>query len=133
MLLATLGVPFDPEATAFAVDACVEAGEPLIVANVVELPPLPMSVRMGYDQIEDPELDEALLAPARLAGSLGVHVERLSVRSPRPLQALLDLTAERQPGLLVFGPDRARLRRRAYQRAARRIRDGVSCLVWFSA
>jgi len=130
-VLATLGVPFDPEASAFAVDACVEAGEPLIVVNVVELPPLPMSVRMGYDQLEDPELDAALLAPARLAGSLGVQVERVRVRSPRPLEALVELAAERRPGIFVFGPDRARLRGRAYERAARRIRKDLTCLVWF--
>ncbi len=130
VLLATLGVPFDPQAAAFAVDACVEAGEPLIVANVVELPPLPMSVRMGYDQIQDPELDQALLAPARLASSLGVTVERVQVRSPRPLQALLELVAEREPGLLVLGPDRAFLPRRTLARAARRVREEAPCLVW---
>lgn len=130
MLLATLGVPFDSEAAAFAVDTCVEAGEPLVVANAVELPPLPMSVRMGYDQIDDPELDEALLAPALLAGSLGVTVERVRVRSPRPLDALVQLAAERQAGLFVFGPDRSRLRRRRYERAARRMGERLPCLLW---
>ncbi|HXH96737.1 MAG TPA: hypothetical protein VNH40_05945, partial [Gaiellaceae bacterium] len=44
VLLATLGVPFEPDACTLAVDAAVEAGQPLIVANVVELPPLAMSV-----------------------------------------------------------------------------------------
>ena len=39
VLLATLGVPLDPAAMRFAVDAAVESGRPLVVANVVELPP----------------------------------------------------------------------------------------------
>ena len=134
VLLATLGVPFDPAACAFAVDAAVEAGQALIVANVVELPPLAMSVKLGYDQLPDtPEEAEAFRAPAALAHSLGVRVERLRVRSPRPVEALLDLTAERRPGVLVFGPDRARIKRRLYRKAAKAIRDRVTCLVWLAA
>ena len=70
VLLATLGVPFDRDASAFAVDAAVEAGQPLIVVNVVELPPLTMSVNLGYDQLPDrPEDEEAFRAPAALARS----------------------------------------------------------------
>jgi hypothetical protein len=131
VLLATLSVPFDPAAAAFAVDAAVETGQPLIVANVVELPPLGMSVGMGYDQLPDePETAEALRAPARLASSLGVRVERLRVRSPRPLAALLELAAERSPGILVFGPDRSRMRGRAYRKAAKAVRERAGCLVW---
>jgi hypothetical protein len=131
VLLATLGVPFAPEAAAFAVDAAVEAGQPLVVANVVELPPLGMSVAMGYDQLDDDEHDAAALrAPAVLAHSLGVEVERLRVKSPRPLVALLELVAERAPGLLVFGPERSRLGRRAYRKAAKAVRERAACLVW---
>jgi hypothetical protein len=131
VLLATLGVPFAPEAAAFAVDAAVEAGQPLVVANVVELPPLGMSVAMGYDQLDDDAGDaEALRAPAELAHALGVQVERLRVRSPRPVAALVELTAERAPGLLVFGPDRARMRARAYRKAAKAVREQAPCLVW---
>jgi universal stress protein family protein len=133
VLLATLGVPFDPDASAFAVDAAVEAGQPLIVANVVELPPLAMSVRLGYDQLPDtPEDAEAFRAPAALAHALGVEVERLRVRSPRPVEALLELAAERRPGVLVFGPDRERLKARIYRKAAKAIRDRATCLVWLA-
>jgi Universal stress protein family len=134
VLLATLGVPFDPTASAFAVDASVEAGSALIVANAVELPPLPMSVRLGYDQLEEePETAESLSFPAALAQSLGVSVERVRVRSPRPVEALLELTAERRPGILVFGPDASKLRRRRYRRAARAVRERAPCLVWLPA
>lgn len=133
MLLATLGVPFDRAASVFAVDAAVEAGQPLIVANVVELPPLGMSVTMGYDQLDDtPEDAEALRAPAELAHSLGVVVERLRVKSPRPIEALVELVAERAPGVLVFGPDRARLRPRRYRKAARAVHERAGCLVWLA-
>jgi hypothetical protein len=133
VLLATLGVPFDPAASAFAVDSAVEAGQPLVIANVVQLPPLGMSVAMGYDQLPDrPEESEALRAPAELAHSLGAEVERLRVKSPRPLEALLQLAAERSPGLLVFGPDRTRIRGRTYRKAARALRQRASCLVWIA-
>jgi nucleotide-binding universal stress UspA family protein len=132
VLLATFfSVPFDQGASEFAVASALEGGQPLIVANVVELPPLPMSVRLGYDHLDDPpEIESALRAPAELAHSLGVHVERLLVRSPRPVTALLQLTAERRPGLLVLGSDPARLSRRFFRRAWRAVRDQASCLVW---
>jgi hypothetical protein len=133
VLLATLGVPFDPEGTRIAVESAVEAGQPLVLVNAVELPPLAMSVRMGYDQLPEEPVDaEAFGAPARLAASLGVAVERLRVRSPRPLEALLEVVAERGPGLLVFGPDRGRMRRRAYRKAARALQERTGCLLWLA-
>jgi nucleotide-binding universal stress UspA family protein len=126
-------VPFDPVAAAVAVDAAVEAGQPLVVVNVVELPPLTMSVRMGYDQLPDEPRDaDAFRAPAALAASLGVEVERVRVRSPRPVEALLEVVHERSPGLLVFGPDLGRMRRRRYRRAAKAVRRRAACLVWLA-
>jgi hypothetical protein len=134
ILLATLDVPFDDAAATLAVDTAVESGQILIVANAVELPPLPLSVIMGYDQLGyTPEMEASLLAPVRLAAALGVPVERIRVRSPRPVQGLLQVVSERAPGLLVFGPDRSRMSRRRYQRAARAIRDTATCLVWLEA
>jgi hypothetical protein len=52
------------------------------------------------------------------------------VRSPRPITALLQLAAERRPGLLVFGPEKARLSRRVYERAVAALQERASCLVW---
>ena len=131
VMLATLEVRFDPVAAEFAVDAAVEAGQPLVVANIVEMPLGPMCVLMGYGALDPADDDAAgLRAPAELAHALGVDVERLRVRSPHPLDALLELVAERAPGLLVFGPDRVRLKPRLYRRAVKRIRAGVGCLVW---
>ena len=133
VLLATMGVPFDPKATVAAVDAAVESGHGLIVANIVELPPLPLSVIMGYDQLDyTAEMDQSLRAPAELAAALGVAVERIRVRSPRPLEALIQVARERRPGLLVFGPDRTRLSRRRYGRVARAVREDAPCLVWLA-
>ena len=51
--------------------------------------------------------------------------------NPR-VSASLEVVAERKPGVLVFGPDRACLRRRTYERAAKRIRERSSSLVWLA-
>lgn len=132
VVLATLGVPFDAGAATFAVDSAVETGQPLVVVNAVEILLAPASLMLGYGELDpaSPEDEAALRAPAELAGSLGVRVERLRVKSPHPVAALLELAAERSPGLLVFGPDRARLRRRRYRKAARALREQAGCLVW---
>jgi nucleotide-binding universal stress UspA family protein len=132
VLLATLEAPFDDDAVAFAVDSAVEAGAPLIVVNVVELLLAPCSLMLGYDVPESAEDAEAIATPARLAASLGVEVERLRVQSPHPVDALLEVVAERSPGLLVFGPDRTRVRSRCYRRAVRAIRERTTCLVWLA-
>ena len=132
ILLATFfSVPFDQSACELAVESAVEVGVPLVVVNIVELPPLPMSVRLGFDHLDDPpDVVVALQAPAKLASSLGVQVERLLVRSPRPIAALLQLTAERRPGLLVLGSEHARLGRRFSARLWRIVCDEACCLVW---
>jgi nucleotide-binding universal stress UspA family protein len=133
VLLATLDVPFDPNAVVFAVDSAVELGARLIVANFVEQEPLPLSVMMGYDSLPyPPEMAESLAEPVRLAVSLGVAVARLRVKSFRPVQALVEVVAEENAGLLVFGPDRNRIRRLRYQRATRVIRDRVTALIWLA-
>jgi hypothetical protein len=132
VLLATLGVPLNEEASVFAVDTAVESGQRLVVANVTALEPLRMSITLGYDTLPEltPEVSVSLRRSAELARSLGVHVERLRVRSPRPLQALLELVADVRPGLFVFGPDRRALRERRYRKALEAVRDRVTCLVW---
>src|SRR5258708_20894662 len=82
VLLATLDVPFDQDAVAFAVDSAVELGQPLIIANFVERAPLPLSTMLGYDDLpHTPEMEDALAAPARLARSLGGAGARLRVKS----------------------------------------------------
>jgi nucleotide-binding universal stress UspA family protein len=131
VLLATLDVPFADEAIAFAVDSAVETGQPLIVVNAAEIPPTPWSL-LGYGYIEREDLQDELRKPAELAQSLAVLVERLRVCSPHPIDALLELVAERNPGLLVFGPDWSLLKPRRYRRAAKKIRERATCLVWLA-
>jgi nucleotide-binding universal stress UspA family protein len=133
VLLATLDVPFDQEAAAVAVDAAVECGQKLIVANVVEIPLGPLCLNMGYGPLElEDAVQESIKAPAELAHQLGVEVERLRIRSPHPVSALLEFVAERQPGLLVFGPDRTQLKPRIFRKVAKKILERVACLVWLS-
>jgi len=133
VLLATLDVPFDHDAVVFAVDSAVEMGARLIVANVVERPPLPLSTILGYEDLPyPPEMAESLAEPVRLARSLGVEVTRLRVKSLHPIPAMLEVVAETDPGLFVFGPDRKRIMRLRYWRAARAIRSSVSTLVWLA-
>jgi hypothetical protein len=133
VMLATLGVPFDTDAVAFAVDSAVELGERLIVANFTEQAPLPLSTMLGYDELPyPPEMAQSLLAAAKLAGSLGVEVTRLRVKSFRPIQAMLEVLAEQGAGIFVFGPDRSRIGRLRYRRAARAIRSRATALVWLA-
>ena len=129
VMLATLDVPFSEEATAFAVDSAVENGQPLVIVNAAEVLPTTYTI-LGYGYVERDDLQEALRRPAELAHSLAVPVERLRVCSPHPVDALLEIVAERNPGLLVFGPDRSRLSGRRYRRAERAVRERSSCLVW---
>ena len=131
VLLATLDVPFAEDATAFAVDSAVETGQPLVVVNAAEVQPTPYTF-LGYGYIEREDLQDELRKPADLAQSLAVRVERLRVCSPHPIAALLELVAERNPGVLVFGPDRSRLKPRVFRRVAKKIRARVSCLVWLA-
>ena len=131
VLLATLDVPFDHDAVVFAVDSAVEMGARLIVANIVEWAPLPLSSIMGYDELPyTPEMAESLAEPVRLARSLGVEVTRLRVKSLHPVSAMLEVVAETDPGLFVFGPDRKRIMRLRYWRATRAIRSSVTTLIW---
>jgi nucleotide-binding universal stress UspA family protein len=133
ILLGTLDTPFDHDAVVFAVDTAVELGQRLIIANFVERPPLPLSAMLGYDDLPyPPELAESLQEPARLAHELGVEVTRLRVKSFHPIQAMLEVIAEQGAGLFVFGPDRRKISRLLYRRAARVIRSKVTVLVWLA-
>ena len=132
-MLATLDVPFDTDAVAFAIGSAVELGQRLIVANFVERAPLPLSTMLGYEDLPySPEMERSLTEPVRLAHSLGVDVTRLRVKSFHPVAALLEVVAEQNAGLLVFGPDRSRIMRLRYWRAARAIRSTVTALIWLA-
>jgi nucleotide-binding universal stress UspA family protein len=133
VMLVTFDVPFEPDATAFAVDAAVEAGQPLIVVNAAEVPLGPISLSMKYEYVGTQEVEDALQVPTSLALGLGAEVERIRLCSPRPVDALLELVAERAPGLLVVGPDQTRMRKRAYAKVVKKISSRAACLVWLAA
>lgn len=129
VLLATLDAPLLEEAVQVAVDAAVESGQPLLVVNAVEVSVTRATLALGYDYITPPPVEASLQEPAALAASLGVRVERIRLGSPHLVDALLELTAEREVGLLVLGPDPRALRRR-YRKAIRKILERSPCLVW---
>jgi len=130
VLLATLDAPVLPEASSTAVDAAVESGQPLLVVNAVETALTRSTLTFGHHYIAPPDVEESLSAPAQLAQSLGVQVERIRLRSPRPVEALIELAGEREVGLLVLGADPAAMRKGRYRRSVRKVCERLSCLVW---
>jgi hypothetical protein len=133
VVLGTLSVRIDPAAEEMAIASALEAGVPLIVANMLHLPPYPATVTlMGAQNATLPHeeaLDEVRATAARGA-ALGIATELLRVTSRHPVRALLQIAAEREAGLLVFGPDRADTGRLRFRAAARRVRRDAPCLVW---
>jgi Universal stress protein family len=133
VVLATLQVRIDPAAEDMAVGSALEAGVPLIVANMLHLPPYPATVMLvGAENATLPheEALEEVRATAARAAALGIATELLRVSSRRPVRALLQLVAERDAGLLVFGPSSGRIRGPRLRAAERRVRRDAPCLVW---
>jgi hypothetical protein len=133
VVLGTLSAGIDPAAEEMAIASALEAGVPLIVANMLHLPPYPATVTLlgpeGATLPHEEALDE-VRATASRAAALGIRTELLRVTSRHPVRALLAVVAERDAGLLVFGPDTARIRRLRFRAAARRVRRDAPCLVW---
>lgn len=132
VLLVTIAVPFAADAVRVAIDAALDGPQVLVVANVVPLvPSYTARLSVVFDQpLLAAETGEATLRAARAAAAAGLRVERLLVRSPHVVQAVLELATERRPSLLVFGPDPSRAHPRTFRRAAEAIRERASCLVW---
>ena len=134
VILATLGWRIDPCAERVAIEAALEAGGELILANMLELPPLPLTFMLAREQATLPHeeaLDDVRAVAAR-AAALGLRTELLRITSPRPVTALLELAGERHAGLLVLGPDRSRVSRRRLRSTARAVRRRARCLVWIA-
>ncbi len=133
VLLATLQVRVDPSAERMAIDSAIEAGVPLLLVNLIRLPPYATTMLLaGPEHMTLPHEEdlEAVRATANRAAELGVKTELLRVRTKRPVQALLQVASERDAGLIVFGPHLGRVGRMRFQRAAKRIRRDAACLVW---
>ena len=135
VVLATLQVRVDPSAERMAIDSALEAGVPMLLVNLIRLPPYATTmILMGPEHTTLPHEEDldAVRATAGRAADLGVKTELLRVRTPRPVQALLEVASERDAGLIVFGPDLGRVGRMRFSRAARRIRREAACLVWIA-
>jgi nucleotide-binding universal stress UspA family protein len=130
VMLATLAVPFEPDAARVAIQAAMEGGVKLIFVDAVTLPFWPQSIATRHADIELDEDRAAIRLLVEQTAALGIDVEHIRVRSPRPVEALLELAGEREAGLLVLGPDPQRLPRRLFARAVKRIRKRASCLLW---
>lgn len=133
VVLGTLSVRIDPSAERMAVDSALDAGSPLIVANVVHLPPYPTTIVLAGPQaatLPHEEDLEAVRATAERAAQAGLRVEHLRVSSKRPVKALIEVVRERHAGLLVFGPDLSLIKPRRFRRAAKEVRREADCLVW---
>ena len=136
MVLATLSVPIEPAAERMAIESALDAGVPLLVANMLPLPPYPstmMLVGPGGATLPHEEHLCEVRASASRAAALGIPTELLRITSPRPVRALLQLVSERDAGLLVFGPDLRALRRRRFDAAAKQVRKHAACLVWVAS
>jgi nucleotide-binding universal stress UspA family protein len=134
VVLATLQVRVDPAAERIAIDSALETRARLIVANMLLLPPYPLTVMLApeYATLPHEEDLDAVRATAARAAALGIQTELLRISSRRPVTALLELACEREAGLLVFGPDRSLTPRWRFRAAARRVRRDAGCLVWIA-
>src|SRR4051794_639053 len=107
VVLATLSVRVDPSAERMAIDSALEAGVPLVLVNIIRLPPYATTiVLLGPEAATLPHEEdlEAVRETARRAAELGVKTELLRVRATRPGRGLVEGVAERDPRLLGFGP-----------------------------
>jgi Universal stress protein family len=136
VVLGTLASRVTPAAERMAFDSALESGSPLIVANMLRLPPYPTTIMLlgaGAATLPHEEDLDAVRATANRAAALGLKTELLRISSPRPVKALLELLAERRAGLLVFGPDPQRVGARKLRSAARTLARDAPCLVWIPA
>jgi hypothetical protein len=122
VVLATMAAPVDPSAEDMAIGSALEAGAPLVVANLLELPPYPATLMLlgpGAATLPHEEALDEVRATAARAAALGIRTELLRVSTRRPVRALL-----------VFGPAAGRASGRRVRAAARQVRRRAPCLVW---
>jgi hypothetical protein len=134
VVLATMSVRVDPAAERMAIESALDTRARLIVANLLPLPPFPLTLALAreYATLPHEEDLEAVRATARRAAACGLQTELLRISSPRPVVALIELIRERRAGLLVLGPDKHRTPRLQLWLAARRVRREAECLVWIA-
>ena len=134
VVLATLSVRVDTAAERMALESALDAAAPLIIANMLPLPPYPTTIALARQYITLPHEEdlEEVRATAHRAAALGIKTELLRITSRRPLTALIELIRDRRAGLVVLGPDVRRTPRLRLWLAARRVRRQTECLVWIA-
>lgn len=129
VMLVTFDISFDEAAVEAALDAALEANVELMVCLAVTLPVANANAAarrtMGNPVVRD-EIKELLLEARRR----GIRARHLVYNTPRPLSATIEITRNREIGLLVFGPHRKRYGRLRYRVQLRRLRRNANCLVW---
>ncbi|MET0512086.1 MAG: hypothetical protein ABW135_10465 [Thermoleophilaceae bacterium] len=96
-------------------DLVGEAGVPLLLVNLIRLPPYAKTmILMGPEHMTLPHEEDldAVRATAARAAELGVRTTHL-------VKALLEVASERDAGLIVFGPHIGRVGRMRFGWAAR--------------
>ena len=135
VVLGTLSVRVDPSAERMAIDSAIEAGVPLVIANILPLRPYPTTLALvgpeGLNLPHEEDLD-AVRSTAARAAELGVQTELLRVTTRHTVNALLEIVSERDAGLLVFGPDLKLTGRVRFRILARRLRRDAGCLIWIA-
>jgi hypothetical protein len=135
VVLGTLSVAIDPSAEEMAISSALEAGVPLVVANMLALPPYPATLMLAGASVATLPHEEALdevRATARRAAGLGIRTELLRITSRRRGRAPPAPPPPPAPGLLVFGPHLGRAGRWRFRAAARQVRRDAGCLVWIA-
>jgi hypothetical protein len=132
VILGTLAVRVHPNAERVALESALEAGVPLIIANMIAMPPYPATMTLApeYATLPHEEALDAVRETAARAAALGIMTELLRISSRHPVRSLLDLVKARDAGLLVFGPDLKGTSRLRFRLAARIVRKNAPCLVW---
>lgn len=131
VMLLTLDVPFDDDAVRFAIETAAETGAELLVCDAV---PIAMGnpATCAMRSFGEREARDDLARVAHDATLHGVRATQLIFHNPKPVHVALEVVAEQDVGLLVFGADQERLGRWSFRRATRRIRERAGCLVWIS-
>jgi len=131
IMLLTLNVPLDEAAVEFAIDSAAQTGAQLYICDAI---PLEYRNYVGHvarqysEQLNRVNLD----AVTTRSRERGVRTSQLAFHNPRPIKAALAVAQSERIGLLVFGPERARLGRLTFRRAVKRLREDATCLIWIN-
>ena len=129
VMLVSFDISFDEAAIDMAIEAAVQANAELMVCLAVTLP-VANANAAARRTMGNPVVREEILEILGRARAAGANARQLVYNSPRPLSATIDVTRNREIGLLVFGPKRKTYGRLRFRLDLRRLRRKANCLVW---